>query len=129
VFVRRGLVPDVGNTFFLPKLLGTEKALELIFTGDMVDAEKAVALGLVSRVVPHDDLMNESMKLAGRIAGGPPIAVGLAKRAVYQGYVSSDLSAHLNFELSMNQLCFSTEDFKEGVASFLEKRPPNFKGR
>ena len=129
VFVRRGLVPDVGSTFFLPKLLGAEKALELIFTGDMIDAEKAVELGLVSRMVPHDELMNESMKLAGRIADGPPIAMGLAKRAVYLGHVSSDLPAHLNFELSLNQLCFSTEDFKEGVASFLEKRPPKFQGK
>ncbi|MEE9557258.1 MAG: enoyl-CoA hydratase/isomerase family protein [Candidatus Adiutricales bacterium] len=129
VFVRRGLVPDVGSTFFLPKLLGTEKALELIFTGDMIDAEKAVEMGLVSRMVPHDELMNESMKLAGRIASGPPIAMGLAKRAVYLGYASSDLPAHLDFELSLNQLCFSTEDFKEGVASFLEKRPPKFQGK
>ncbi len=129
VFVRRGLVPDVGSTFFLPKLLGTEKALELIFTGDMIDAEKAVELGLVSRMVPHDELMNESMELARRIANGPPIAMGLAKRAVYQGSVSSDLAAHLDFELSMNNLCFSTEDFKEGVASFLEKRPPKFQGK
>ena len=129
VFVRRGLVPDVGCTFFLPKLLGTEKALELIFTGDMIDAEKAVEMGLASRMVPHDELMNESMKLAGRIASGPAIAMGLAKRAVYQGYESSDLPAHLDLELSMNQLCFSTEDFKEGVNSFLEKRPPKFQGR
>ena len=129
VFARRGLVPDVGSTFFLPKLLGTEKALELIFTGDMIDAEKAVALGLVSRVVPHDALMRESMELAGRIAGGPPIAMGLAKRAVYQGSVSADLPAHLDFELALNNLCFSTEDFKEGVTSFLEKRPPKFQGK
>jgi len=129
VFVRRGLVPDVGSTFFLPKLLGTEKALELMFTGDMIDAQKAVELGLVSRKVPHDTLMAESIALAERIAGGPSIAMGLTKRAVYQGAVSSDLSAHLAFELSMNQLCFTTEDFREGVTSFLEKRPPKFQGR
>ena len=129
VFVRRGLVPDVGSTFFLPKLLGTEKALELMLTGDVIDAENAVALGLVSRLVPHEELMNESLKLAGRIANGPPIAMGLTKRAVYQGAVSADLSTHLDFELSMNHLCFPTEDFKEGVASFLEKRPPRFQGR
>ncbi|MEE8399444.1 MAG: enoyl-CoA hydratase/isomerase family protein [Desulfobacterales bacterium] len=129
VFVRRGLVPDVGSTFFLPKLIGTEKALELIFTGDMINAEKAVEMGLVSRMVPHDDLMTESLALAGRIASGPPIAMGLAKRALYQGHASSDLPGQLDFELSMNNLCFQTEDFKEGVASFLEKRPPKFQGR
>ena len=129
VFARRGLVPDVGSTFFLPKLLGTEKALELIFTGDMINAQRAVELGLVSRMVPHEKLMDESIDLANRIAAGPPIALGLAKKAVYQGSVSSDLSAHLDLELSLNQLCFTTDDFKEGVRSFLEKRPPKFQGR
>ena len=129
VFVRRGLVPDVGCTFFLPKLIGTQKALELIFTGDVVDAQEAVDLGLVSRMVPHDGLMDESMNLAKRIASGPSIAMGLAKRAVYQGHASSDLSTHLDLELSMNHLCFTTEDFKEGVTSFLEKREPKFQGR
>lgn len=129
VFVRRGLVPDVGSTFFLPKLIGTEKALELMFTGEMIDANTAVELGLVSRMVPHDELMNECMQLARKIAEGPSVAVGLTKRAVYQGAVSSDLPAHLDLELTLNQLCFTTDDFKEGVASFLEKRPPKFQGR
>jgi enoyl-CoA hydratase/carnithine racemase len=129
VFVRRGLVPDVGSTFFLPKLIGTEKALELIFTGDLISARQALELGLVGRVVPHEDLMNETMGLAKRLASGPPIAMGLAKRAVYQGLESSDLPAHLDLELSFNSLCFFTEDFKEGVESFLEKRPPKFKGK
>jgi 2-(1,2-epoxy-1,2-dihydrophenyl)acetyl-CoA isomerase len=129
VFVRRGLVPDVGSTFFLPKLIGVERALEMIFTGDMISAQKAYELGLVSRVVPHEELMPETLKLARRIAEGPPIAMGLAKRAVYQGLESDDLPAHLDFELSLNSLCFNTEDFKEGVRSFLEKRPPKFQGR
>lgn len=128
VFVRRGLVPDVGSTFFLPKLIGVEKALELIFTGDLISAQEAVEIGLVSRVFPHDDLMPETMKLAKRLATGPPIAMGLAKRAVYQGLESNDLPSHLDLELSFNSLCFFTEDFREGVKSFLEKRPPEFKG-
>jgi len=129
VFARRGLVPDVGSTYFLPKLLGTGKALELIFTGDMIDAETAAQIGLVSRTVPHDRLMDESVAFAQRIAAGPSIAMGLAKRAVYLGSVSSDLAAHLDLELSLNQLCFTTDDFKEGVRSFLEKRPPEFRGK
>ena len=128
VFVRRGLVPDVGSTFFLPKLIGVEKALELIFTGDLISAQEAVEIGLVSRVFPHDDLMAETMKLAKKLATGPPIAMGLAKRAVYQGMESSDLPSHLDLELSFNSLCFFTEDFREGVKSFMEKRPPEFKG-
>lgn len=129
VFVRRGLVPDVGSTFFLPKLIGVEKALEMIFTGDMISAQEAVEIGLVSRVFPHDDLMPETMKLAKKLATGPPIAMGLAKRAVYQGLESSDLPSHLDLELSFNSLCFFTEDFREGVKSFMEKRPPEFKGQ
>lgn len=129
VFVRRGLVPDVGCTFFLPKLIGVQKALELIFTGDMIDARKALELGLVANVVPHDDLMKETLGLARRLAAGPPIAMGLAKRAVYQGLESSDLAAHMELELSFNNLCFFTEDAKEGVQSFRERRPPKFRGR
>lgn len=129
VFVRRGLVPDVGSTYLLPKLIGAARALELIFTGDMISAREAYELGIVNRVVPHEELMPETMKLARRIAEGPPIAMGLAKRAVYQGLESSDLPAHLDFELSMNSLCFFTDDFKEGVRSFLEKRRPKFEGR
>jgi 2-(1,2-epoxy-1,2-dihydrophenyl)acetyl-CoA isomerase len=129
VFVRRGLVPDVGCTFFLPKLIGAEKALELVFTGDMIDARKALELGLVGRVVVHDDLMKETLGLAKRLASGPPIAMGLAKRAVYQGLESSDLPAHMELELSFNNLCFFTEDAKEGVQSFRERRPPKFRGR
>lgn len=129
VFVRRGLVPDVGSTYFLPKLIGTQKALELIFSGDLINAQYALELGLVSKVVPHEDLMTEALGLAKRFSDGPPIAMGLAKRAVYQGMESSDLPAHLDFELSLNSLCFITEDFKEGVRSFLEKRPPKFQGK
>ncbi len=129
VFVRRGLVPDVGSTYFLPKLIGASRALELIFTGELIDARKACEMGIVSRVVPHDELMAEAVKLAGKLAEGPPIAMGLAKRAVYQGLESSDLPAHLDFELSLNSLCFFTEDFREGVRSFVEKRPPQFQGK
>ena len=129
VFVKRGLVPDVGCTFFLPKLIGAEKALELIFTGDMIDARKALELGLVGRVVAHEDLMKETLGLAKRLAAGPPIAMGLAKRAVYQGLESSDLPAHMELELSFNNLCFFTEDAKEGVQSFRERRSPKFRGR
>jgi 2-(1,2-epoxy-1,2-dihydrophenyl)acetyl-CoA isomerase len=79
VFVRRGLVPDVGSTFFLPKLLGTEKALELIFTGDMIDAEKAIELGLVSRMVPHDELMNERWSWPDASPAGLPLPWVLPK--------------------------------------------------
>jgi len=129
VFVRRGIIPDAGCTFFLPKIVGTEKALELIFSGDKIDSRQALEMGLVGRVVPHEELMAEAMNFARRLASGPPIAIGLAKRAVYLGMESSDLPSHLDMEFAYNSLCFSTEDFREGVRSFREKRQPHFKGR
>ena len=129
IFVKRGLVPDTGSTYFLPRIVGTEKACELIFRGNLIDAYEAQRLGIVSRVVPHGELMNEVMSLAKELASSAPIAVGLAKRAIYKGASEIDLAAQMDFELYLNTLLFGTEDFKEGVMSFLEKREPRFLGR
>ena len=128
IFIRRGLVPDTGSTYFLSRVVGMARACEMVFTGDILDAETAKDYGLVSRVVPHDELMNEVGKLASRIASGPPIAMKLAKRALYRG-ATNDLDSALEFEGYMQGVCFGTEDFKEGIAAFLEKREPEFKGR
>jgi len=128
IFIRRGLVPDSGSTYFLPRIAGMERACEMVFTGDILDAEQAKEFCLVSRVVPHDELMNEVLKLAGKIAAGPPTAMKLAKRALYRG-ATNDLTSALEFEGYMQGVCFGTEDFKEGISAFLEKREPEFKGR
>lgn len=128
IFIRRGLVPDTGSTYLLPRVVGMARACEMVFTGDILDAEQAKDYGLVSRVVPHDELMPETRELAARIAAGPPIAMKLAKRALYRGATSDLASAH-EFEGYMQGICFGTEDFKEGMAAFAEKREPEFKGR
>jgi len=127
LFVRRGLVPDTGSTYFMPRLVGTAKALELMWTGDIIDAREAERIGLVNRVVKAEALMKETKELAQRVASGPRVAVQFTKRALYRGMLETDLQAQVDYELYLNTLCFSTDDFKEGVRSFLEKREPVFK--
>lgn len=128
-FILRGLIPDCGGTFFLPKLVGSAKACELIFTGDMIDAQEAEKIGLVNRVVPHEELMKSTEELANKLVNRPPLSLKYAKRAIYKGLTEIDLPSHLDYEAAVNRMCNDTEDFKEGVASFLEKREAVFKGR
>jgi enoyl-CoA hydratase/carnithine racemase len=127
-FVKRGLHPDWGGTYFLPRLVGMAKAAELIFTGEMIDAAEALRLGLVSAVYPPEELLPAAHDLARRIAAGPPITIRLAKRALYHGE-GTDLRGGLEFETFAQNICFETEDAREGIRAFVEKRPPQFKGR
>ncbi len=127
-FILRGLMPDSGGTFFLPKLIGSAKACELIFTGDTISASEAEQIGLVNKVVPHEKLMEATEELANKLLKRPPIALKYAKRAIYKGLVEVDLASHLDYELALNRMCTHTEDFKEAVKAFLEKREPVFKG-
>jgi 2-(1,2-epoxy-1,2-dihydrophenyl)acetyl-CoA isomerase len=126
-WVNMGLIPDCGATYLLPKVIGTSKALEMIYTGDIIDVAEAERVGLVSKVVPPDDLMQTARDLANRIAKGPSIAIELAKRAVHKSLVN-DLETQLNFELYAQNVCRGTEDNKEAVKAFMEKRKPAFKG-
>ena len=127
-FVKRGLHPDWGGTYFLPRLVGMAKACEMIFTGDMIDAAEALRLGLVSAVYPPEELMTATRALAGRIAEGPPLAIRLARRAIYHN-AEADLRAALEFETFAQNVCSETEDAREGIRAFVEKRAPVFHGR
>jgi 2-(1,2-epoxy-1,2-dihydrophenyl)acetyl-CoA isomerase len=127
-FARVGLVPDGGGTYFLPRLVGTAKAMELILLADIIDAQEALRIGLVNRVVPADQLEQETLKLAERLAQGPTVAYGLAKTGLYQG-LGMSLEDVLNMEARNQAIAVRTPDRAEGVAAFLEKRPPRFTGR
>jgi len=128
-FLRRGLIPDCGATYFLPRLVGLGHASIVVFSGDTIDAKEAERIGIADRVVPHTDLMKATKDLATKMAKNPPIAVRLAKKALHQGLIEPDLASHLNYEIYANSVLMNTEDFKEGVNSFLEKREPTFKGK
>lgn len=127
-FALIGLHPDWGGSWFLPKLIGSAKACELVFTGAMISAQEAEKIGLVNRLVPHDQLMSSAMDLAGRMAKNPPGVLRLAKESIYRS-LSSDLDTAFARESEAQIECFYSEDFLEGVTAFIEKRAPQFKGR
>jgi 2-(1,2-epoxy-1,2-dihydrophenyl)acetyl-CoA isomerase len=123
-----GLSPDGGLTYFLPRLVGPKKALEIFYIGDPIDADEAVRLGLVNRVVPDAELEKETRALARRLAQGPTLAFARAKELVYRS-LSESLETQLENERELLGLSTLSEDFREGVQAFIEKREPKFKGR
>ncbi len=128
VFARVGLIPDSGGTWVLPRLVGWGRALEMMFLTDPVDAAAAERIGLVNRVVPHDDLMHTAMQWATRLAQGPTRTYGLIKRGVHHASAVGFREA-LEYEAHLQEIAGGTDDHREGVAAFLEKRPPSFRGR
>jgi 2-(1,2-epoxy-1,2-dihydrophenyl)acetyl-CoA isomerase len=128
VFVKIGLMPDGGSTFFLPRTVGYAKAFELMATGDIISARDALALGLVNHVVPFLELDTTVNAMAARLAAAAPIALRKIKQGLNNG-LKSDLAAALEFEAVNQDECFHSDDFLEGVRAFLEKRTPHFQGR
>ena len=126
--INLGIIPGGGGTQRLTRLVGEGKAMELILTGEIIDAKSAFAIGLVNQVVPADQLRAKTMEIANRIADKSPIALRLAKEAVKLAS-RSNLDEGLRREVDLFALCFSSEDKDEGVSAFLEKRKPVFKGK
>jgi len=129
IFVKRGLVPDCGISYYLPRLVGVSKALELMWTGDKIDAGEAERIGMVNKVVPNDHLMKSANEFARVLAKGPSLAIEMIKRMAYTALKSDSVMTQMAVEDFMQQVCRESEDIREGVLGFLEKRPPNFKGR
>ena len=128
VFVRRGLIPDGGGTYILPRLVGLPRAKQLMMLGEDLPAAQALAMGLIYNVVPAEKLMEEAMALAQRLACGPTRSIGMIKSMLNKSF-ESDIVAALEREASLQGIAAGTGDFIEGVMSFLEKRPPEFKGQ
>jgi enoyl-CoA hydratase/carnithine racemase len=127
LFVKRGLVCDVGGFYRLPSIVGPSVASELLFTGDPIDAVEALRIGLVREVAPHDDLIPRARALAARIAANPPMAVRYMKEGLRRG-AHGDPRELGAWAIEVIRRLMQTEDHKEGVASFLEKRAPVFTG-
>jgi 2-(1,2-epoxy-1,2-dihydrophenyl)acetyl-CoA isomerase len=128
-FARVGYSGDFGGSFYLTRLVGTAKARELYFTADILDAQQALSLGLVNRVVPDDRLEDEAMALAGRLARGPRVALRYMKRNMNAAEAGGTLSELLDLEAFHHTRCGLTEDHREAAKAFVEKRDPVFRGR
>src|SRR5438552_14787961 len=127
-FAKVGLFPDYGGTYFLPQLVGPAKAAELFYTGDMIDAKAALALGLVNQVVPAAQLETEAMAVAQKIASGPPLAIRAVKKALFAGQ-EKELAQALANEVREQVRCYLSDDCNEGIRAFFEKRPPKFQAK
>jgi enoyl-CoA hydratase/carnithine racemase len=128
VFSRLGLHPDWGGTYFLPRIVGAGKALELILSGDIIDASECVRLGIFNRVTDSDHLLSTAREFAVTFAAKAPLALSLARQAVHESF-SMPLKEVLTLEIENQLRCFPTGDAKEGIRAFLEKRAAAFQGR
>jgi len=127
-FVKLGLIPGDGGAWLLPRTVGMSKACEMAFTGDLLDAREALACGLVSKIVPDDQLMAEALNLARRIAANPPLSVRMAKQLLREGQ-RTELSAHLHLAALMQATSHRTKDHIEAMSAIFEKRDPIFVGQ
>ena len=126
--INLGLIPGGGGTQRMPRITGLGQALRLTLSGDMIPAEEALSIGLVELVYEPDDLREKTLELAARIASKSPLTLNIAKQAV-RAAMETPLAAGIDYERDLFCLCFSSEDKKEGVAAFLEKRPAEWQGR
>ncbi len=128
IFVKRGLVPDFGGLYLLPRYVGLAKAKQLIFTGEKVYADEAIKLGLANDVLEADRLLPLTTRFAAQLAAGPTVAIGLAKQGIHRG-LESGLDAVLEYESFAQSVIRTTNDAFEAISAFLEKREPKFQGK
>jgi enoyl-CoA hydratase/carnithine racemase len=129
VFVLRGMTPDTGaGTYLLPRIVGLSKACELVFSGEIIDAQEMLRIGLVSKVVPDAELMPTAKEMAEKLTRGAPLALQMAKQLMYRG-LEQTMEAHQEAARYCFQLSCKTEDVQEGIVSFFEKREPRWKGK
>jgi 2-(1,2-epoxy-1,2-dihydrophenyl)acetyl-CoA isomerase len=126
-FSKIGLIPDSGGTFFLPRIIGMQKSAALMMLADKITAKDAEKMGMIYKVCTDESLMDEAMKIAEKLAKLPTVGLGLTKRALNKA-MTNDLSTQLALECELQTAAGKTYDYNEGVAAFLEKRTPNFKG-
>lgn len=126
-FVKIGLVPDLGATYFVPRLFGSTKAKEMAFSGQTLSSQDLYNLGFVNHLVDSEALEQKALELARQIAAGPPLALGLTKKMMNQSW-EINLETALEIEAQFQAACMQSEDFHEGVGAFYEKRPPRFQG-
>ncbi|MEZ4572905.1 MAG: enoyl-CoA hydratase-related protein [Thermomicrobiales bacterium] len=127
-YIRVGYCPDAGGSFLLPRLIGEARAMEMIYTGRIIEADEADRIGLLNRLVEPEDLMTTALDLADRLANGPTIAIGLAKQNIRQN-ATLGIEDALRNERRAGNICGQTEDAREGLAATVERRPANFQGR
>ena len=127
-FIKIGLIPDVGGSYSLPRLVGHARAMGLAMLGEQIDGEKAAEWGLIWRAVDDDQLLDEATTMAKQLAAQPTVALGLIKRAI-NASATNDLDQQLELERDLQRQAGKTEDFAEGVSAFLDRRPATFKGR
>jgi enoyl-CoA hydratase len=126
--INLGIMPGNGGTQRLPRLVGEGRAMEMILTGDLIDAQEAYRIGLVNHVVPQTELMSYVKELAAKLAAKPPLAMKLAKNAIHTG-LNMSLNDGIEYENKLFAILCGSQDKQEGVAAFLEKRRPNFQGK
>jgi len=127
-FAKVGLFPDFGGTYLLPRIAGHSRAAWMFYTGEMINAQEALRIGVVDRVVPQDRVIPEAQAVAAQIAAGPPLAVRAVKRVLF-GAERAALERALNAEAEQQAKCFASEDCTEGIRAFFEKRAPKFQGK
>jgi 2-(1,2-epoxy-1,2-dihydrophenyl)acetyl-CoA isomerase len=127
IFIKRGVGPDYATSFWLPRIVGLARAFDIMYRGDLMDAQAALSIGLVNKVVPHESLLDEAMAYARMIAKGPPLAYTYTRRALLRS-LDNDLRRHLEYEWENQTELLESRDAGEGFRAFLERREPQFQG-